>query len=348
MPSKNTSLIAVSGDIKRAYISVSDIAKSMGFSKIEISSLANAVSEIATNVIKYATKGSMHVRVSKNRRVLEITIEDKGPGIRKLEKAQQEGYSTGLGLGIGLPAAKRAMDEFVITSKVGKGTKVVMKKYLPIPHEEIEYGVFSISKPGELVNGDAYVIREFNGDSVLLAVIDGEGHGEKANRAMVLVKDIIEEQYKVPLDEIMKNCHQSLIKKNGRRAVVGLCRLSPHRLEYLGIGDTDIMVIADGEGYLSPYSRPGQLGTGYKGLKKMSEKNVRKISTSEFLPTLKVQKFTCPREVTIILWSDGIQRRFRKEDLPLDEKAQKIASVIADKFIRGTDDATVLVAKRKK
>lgn len=344
MPSKNSILITVSGDIKRAYSSVSDIAKSMGFSKIEISSLVNAVSEIATNVIKYAIKGSMHVHVSKNRRVLEIVIEDKGPGIRNLAKALQEGYSTGLGLGIGLPAAKRAMDEFEITSMVGKGTKVVMRKYLTIPHEEIEYGVFSIAKPGELVNGDAYVVREFNGDSVLLAVIDGEGHGEKANKAMVVVKDIIEEHYKLPLDEIMKNCHQSLIKKNGRRAVVGLCRLSPHRLEYLGIGDTDIMVIADGEGRLAPYSRPGQLGAGYKGVKK----NAGKTSTSEFLPTLKVQKFTCPREVTIILWSDGIQRRFRKEDLPVDEKAQKIAGAIADKFIRGTDDATVLVVKRKK
>ena len=339
--SKNSTTIAVSGDIKRAYSSVSEIAKSMGFSKIEISSLVNAVSEIATNVIKYATKGSMHVYVSKNKRVLEIIIEDKGPGIRDLEKALQEGYSSGLGLGIGLGAAERAMDEFEITTKIGKGTKVIMKKYLPIPHEEIEYGVFSISKPGELLNGDAYVVREFNGDSVLLAVIDGEGHGEKANHAMVVVKDIVEKNYKLPLDEIMRKCHQSLIQKNGRRAVVGLCKLSLHHLEYLGIGDTDIMVIADDEGRLSPHSHPGQLGAGYKNVNE-------KTSTLDFLPTLKVQKFTCPREVTIILWSDGIQRRFRKEDLPVEEKAQKIASAIVDKFIRGTDDTTVLVVKRKK
>ncbi|MBI3260786.1 hypothetical protein HYZ64_00220 [Candidatus Berkelbacteria bacterium] len=73
-----------------------------------------------------------------------------------------------------------------------------------------------------------------------------------------------------------------------------------------------------------------------------------KTSTIDFLPTLKVKKFACSRKVTIILWSDGIQRRFRKEDLPLGGEAQQIANAIAERFLRGTDDATVLVAKRKK
>ncbi len=266
MSSHNLTLLIEWGDIKKACNSVFDIAISIGFSKIESSSIVNAVSEIATNVIKHATKGSMSVRVSKNRRVLEIVIEDEGQGIHNFKKAMQEGFTAQRGgLGIGLAAAKRAMDEFAVTSKVGKGTKVVMKKYLPIPHEEIEYGVFSIPKPGESVNGDAYVIKEFNGDSVLLAVIDGEGHGEKAHNAMILVKDIIEKHYKLPLDEIMSKCHQTLVQERGRRAVVGLCRLFPHELEYLGIGDTDIMVITDDdEGRSRPFSHPGQLGGGLK------------------------------------------------------------------------------------
>lgn len=263
MSSRNLILITEWGDIKKVCNSVFDIAKSIGFSKIESASIVNAVSEIATNVIKHATKGSMDVRVSKNRRVLEIVIADEGPGIHNLEKAMQKGFTMHKGgLGIGLAAAKRAMDEFTITSKVGKGTKVVMEKYLPIPYEEIEYGVFSIPKPGESVNGDAYVIKEFNGDSVLLAVIDGEGHGEKAHNAMVFVKDIIEEYYKLPLDEIMSKCHQTLVQERGRRAVVGLCRLFPHELEYLGIGDTDIMVITGDEEKLRPFNHPGQLGGG--------------------------------------------------------------------------------------
>ncbi len=340
MSSRNSLLIIEWGDIKKACGSVFDIAKSIGFSKIENASIVNAVSEIATNVIKHATKGSMDVRVSKNRRVLEITVEDEGPGIRNLKEVMQGGFTTEKGsLGIGLAAAKRAMDEFVITSKVGKGAKVVMKKYFPIPQEEIEYGVFSIPKPGEQVNGDTYIIREFNGDSVLLAVIDGEGHGEKAHKAMILAKDIIEEHYKLPLDELMRKCHQVLIQDKGRGAAVGFCRLFPHKLEYLGIGNTGIMIITDDdEGGLRPFSHPGQLGWKFESMKEMST----------FIPTLKVQKIACSRKVTIILWSDGIQQRFRKEDLPLGEEAQKIASAIADKFTRGTDDATVLVAKRKK
>ncbi len=78
------------------------------------------------------------------------------------------------------------------------------------------------------------------------------------------------------------------------------------------------------------------------------KENMEKTSAMGFLPIFKVQKFACPRKVTIILWSDGIQKRFREEDLPLGEEAQKIANVITDRFTRGTDDATVLVAKRKK
>lgn len=340
MSPRNLILITEWGDVKRACNFVFDIAKSIGFLKIESASIVNAVSEITTNVIKHASKGSMDICVSKNRRVLKITVEDEGPGIRNLEEVIQGGFTTEKGsLGIGLAAAKRAMDEFVITSKVGKGVKVVMKKYFPIPQEEIEYGAFSIPKPGEQVNGDTYVIREFNGDSVLLAVIDGEGHGEKAHKAMILAKDIIEEYYKLPLDELMRKCHQVLIQDKGRGAAVGFCRLFPYKLEYLGIGNTGIMIVTDDDkGGLRPFSHPGQLGWKFESMKEMST----------FIPTLKVQKFACSRKVTIILWSDGIQQRFNKKDLLLGERAQKIVNAIFDNFLRGTDDATVLVAKRKK
>ncbi|MBI3260785.1 ATP-binding protein [Candidatus Berkelbacteria bacterium] len=274
MPSRNLIFITEWSDIKRACHAVLGIAESIGFSKTESASIVNAVSEIVTNVMKHATQGKMTIRVLKNRRVLEIAVADEGLGINNLKEIMQEGFTTQKdSLGIGLAAAKRAMDEFAITSKVGKGTTVVMKKYLPIPYEEIAYGVFSVPKQGEQVNGDTYVIKEFNGDSVLLAVIDGEGHGEKAYQAGILVKGIIEKHYKLPLDEIMKKCHHALLQNRGRRAVAGLCRLFPHELEYLGIGDTDILVITDDdEGRPRPLSHLGQLGGG-KGMEKKYGKN---------------------------------------------------------------------------
>jgi serine/threonine-protein kinase RsbT len=61
---------------------------------------------------------------------LELTFEDSGPGIPDVEKAMEMGFSTGKGLGLGLPGSKRLMDEMTIESTVGKGTTVVVRKWL--------------------------------------------------------------------------------------------------------------------------------------------------------------------------------------------------------------------------
>ena len=61
---------------------------------------------------------------------LELTFEDNGPGIPDIDKAMEAGFSTGKGLGMGLPGSKRLMDELTIESTVGKGTTVVVRKWL--------------------------------------------------------------------------------------------------------------------------------------------------------------------------------------------------------------------------
>jgi serine/threonine-protein kinase RsbT len=55
---------------------------------------------------------------------------DEGPGIPDIELAMRDGYSTGKSLGVGLPGARRVVDEFELTSEVGKGTTIKMKKWL--------------------------------------------------------------------------------------------------------------------------------------------------------------------------------------------------------------------------
>jgi len=58
-----------------------------------------------------------------------VVAIDNGPGIPDIERAMQDGFSTGKSLGLGLPGAKRLMDEFVIESEVGKGTTITMRKW---------------------------------------------------------------------------------------------------------------------------------------------------------------------------------------------------------------------------
>lgn len=311
----------------------SEMASGMGFDRWGCAEAALAVSEIVGNALKFAGKGNIVMRLSGNRKCLEIRVQDHGPGIKCTKKAQQEGHSSQpASLGIGLNAAKRAMDEFSIKSKPGQGTTVFMKKHLPIPEEEIEYGIISLNDERYPVNGDAFVIKEFEGDKVLLSVIDGTGNGFNANKVALFVKEIIEQNYKSGLKTIATRCHKKLRQRFDpsliRSCVLGLLLLKPRSLEYLGIGDTTISVMGTPE-KIHLLSQRGIVG------------DVR-------LPNLKLQRFRCDRKVIFIICSDGIRDHFSEEELPLDQHAQQIADFIMENYRHQYGDATALVVKRKR
>jgi RNA polymerase sigma factor (sigma-70 family) len=102
-----------------------------GFTGTDLTLIATAVSEIARNIVKFARRGEFRFSVvtDSGRIGLLITARDSGPGIPDLAEAMRDGYSTYRGLGLGLPGARRLMDEFDIVSEVGKGTTVTMTKW---------------------------------------------------------------------------------------------------------------------------------------------------------------------------------------------------------------------------
>ena len=108
------------------------LAAEMGFSTIDATLIATAISEVARNILQYAKTGTIEIFPMNNEHKNGITIiaRDQGPGISNIALAMQDGYSTSGGLGLGLPGAKRLMSEFEITSEVGKGTLIIMKKWL--------------------------------------------------------------------------------------------------------------------------------------------------------------------------------------------------------------------------
>ncbi len=309
------------------------IASDLCFDKTGCAEIALAVSEVAGNAVKHAGKGTLSIRLSGNRKGLIFMMQDNGQGIKSIKEAMQEGYSSlKPSLGVGLNAAQRAMDVFVIRSKPESGTKVIMKKYLPIPEEETEYGIFSLNDERYSVNGDAYVIKEFEGDKVLLAVIDGTGNGLHAYEVANFVKKIITDYYRSDLVTIVKKCHRELRKEfdisQVRSCVLGLLLLKPRSLEYVGVGDTSIHV--------------------YGNSKKINLRNSRGIVGDRWIPDLKLQKFRCGRKITIIMCSDGIKPRYTEDDLPIDSDAQQIANFIMKNYHQQYGDATVLVTKRKR
>ena len=107
-----------------------DLAAPLGFSSGDLALIATAISEMARNIVQYATRGEILLTLVEGKpRGIIVVARDEGPGIPNLEFAMQDGYSTGGGLGLGLPGAKRLMDEFEVVSEPGKGTTVTMKKW---------------------------------------------------------------------------------------------------------------------------------------------------------------------------------------------------------------------------
>jgi len=110
---------------------VRELASNMGFSTVDQTRIATAVSELARNIYQYAGKGMVTVlSLEGDRRGIKIVCQDDGPGIADIELAMTDGYSTAKSLGLGLPGAKRLVDEFHIESDSGKGTKITITKWL--------------------------------------------------------------------------------------------------------------------------------------------------------------------------------------------------------------------------
>jgi serine/threonine-protein kinase RsbT len=118
-------------DIVKARQQGRALATDLGFRSGDLTLIATAISEIARNILVYATRGEIALRPIQDGALRGILVigRDEGPGIPDIDRAMQDGFSTGKSLGLGLPGAKRIMDEFDIVSEVGRGTTVTMKKW---------------------------------------------------------------------------------------------------------------------------------------------------------------------------------------------------------------------------
>ncbi len=123
--------ISSDGDVVTARQEGRALAVQLGFSGTDLALIATAISEVARNIISYAKRGEiiLHHAEQGGKHGIVIVARDQGPGIRDIAQAMQDGYSSAKSLGLGLPGAKRLMDEFYITSEVNTGTTVTMTKW---------------------------------------------------------------------------------------------------------------------------------------------------------------------------------------------------------------------------
>ncbi|RJQ29299.1 MAG: stage II sporulation protein E [Peptococcaceae bacterium] len=192
----------------------------------------------------------------------------------------------------------------------------------------MQFGIINEALKGQTVCGDAYFIKEFE-NKVLIAVIDGLGHGSDAaiaaNRAVAYLKS----HYEKSLTDIIKGCHEELKKTRGAAIGLALIDLDRFILRYAGVGNIEARVKS--RTTIRPVSVSGILGY-----------NLRKVKEEEFPYR--------PGDL-IILHSDGISGKFDFNIFPpefLGQHPQTIAERIAAEFCRGRDDFTIVVARQDK
>jgi len=121
-------------DVAAVARAARDLAVACGLTPVESQHVATAVSEVARNAVIYGRGASalLTPRERGGRRGIEVVVRDAGPGIADISDALREGVSTGGSLGLGLPGARRLMDDFAISSHVGRGTTITMTKWAPV------------------------------------------------------------------------------------------------------------------------------------------------------------------------------------------------------------------------
>jgi serine/threonine-protein kinase RsbT len=123
--------IRTDSDVVTARQEARSMGAAIGFSSTDLTLLATAISEVARNITTYAGEGEVILRVrdERGRKGIEVLAVDEGPGIADVERAMQDGFTTGNGLGLGLPGTRRLVDEFELRTAPGEGTTVRLVKW---------------------------------------------------------------------------------------------------------------------------------------------------------------------------------------------------------------------------
>ena len=122
--------IVTEADIVKSRKVIRNAVTKMGFRLADVTRIVTAASELARNIYKYADQGHLYYREISmtGKKGIELIFQDQGPGIEDIEVAMGEGYSSSGSLGLGLPGTKRLVDEMVIESEAGVGTRITLRK----------------------------------------------------------------------------------------------------------------------------------------------------------------------------------------------------------------------------
>lgn len=292
------------------------------------------ISELTSNLIKYAGSGELLYRVLKEegKEILEIYCLDDGAGIANINKIMADGYSSSNTLGQGLGAIKRLSNGFNIYSIKDWGTIQYIKiketnaiEHI-VPHKTLDFAAIKVNCPGERVCGDGYYVKHTPGGFQIF-MGDGLGHGVNAHEAVGAAIKAFKVTRETNPVEILRELHKEVKKTRGLVATIASVDYKAGTWTICGIGNISTRLYNGLE---------NKTYTPYNGI---VGHNIPRTLNSTTLPYLKHQM--------IVMHSDGLKTRWSLNDLPslLKYEPALIAGALYKGNVRGNDDTTVFVGK---
>lgn len=322
-------------DVHVARREAKDMATVIGLKDRMSEEITIAVSELASNLAKHAIQGTLTLKIIDNNGRAGIQVEslDNGPGISDVERAMTDGFSTTDGLGCGLGTVNRLMDEFEIISKQNSTsvTHIICRKWdSPAVSQSsmlcpLEFGAATRAHPGMSLNGDAFVIKQWD-ENTLVAVIDGLGHGQFAHKAAESARQFIETHFEQTLPNLFLGVGRSC--RSTRGVVMALAQFNWRKqiLTFASIGNVETRILGGTEKF-SPIIRRGIIGGN----------SIKPVIT---------EYHWSPGQI-MVFHTDGLSTRWRKKDFSKfeNESAKFIALLMLRTLAKNEDDATVVVVR---
>lgn len=355
---RNDSLLSASvkdqADLTWLLVEAVDSGLLQGATELGVAQVRTILSELGTNIIKYAGRGTLRLERVEAASAIDILIkaEDQGPGIADIDLAMQDAYSTGNSLGLGLPSVRRLADSFSLSSAPGQGTVVEVRKRIRAPHPQFsamdrlsaslheqkvrtrsaqslkspqfELGCATRPYPGEVVSGDLVHVQPLP-QGLLLAVADVSGHGAKAGALADQIQEYLASKPDADIHRLMANLHERLRGTLGAALALLHVDLQTGQLDFCAVGNvTAQRVVGDS---WRPISKDGVLG--------------------QRLPTLIRQGTRLRNGDLILVCTDGVSELAARQLAAqgAHRPAEQLATELVTRLGRPFDDASCVVFK---
>lgn len=304
------------------------LAACAGFGELDAGRVTLAATEVATNVLRHGGGGRVLLSLVQGRTGpgVEVCAIDRGPGF-SLERCLPDGYTTGAGSpGQGLGAIRRQAQVFDVWSDAGGA--VVLARIYPerSRDEDLDYGALRVPLGRETVCGDAWFLGR-DGARVVVALVDGLGHGVQAGEAAAAGIEAVAEAPELAPDLQLGRMHARMAGSRGGAVAVACHEPEAGLVQFSGVGNIAASVHEAGLPARGLPSHPGIVGGQYR----------------------RAPGFSLPVApgALLLLHSDGLQSRWnlaRYEGLAFRHPALVLAVLLRD-FDRGRDDTGAIAVR---